>query len=250
MKHGFTRTDILLSVLLLVALIVTIVLAVLILDEEDEKDTHIEVEEVYFVVEAQSGARTRIKIILFVSNTGEDDISSLSVRAFPVETDSNLAQGDASVEVRDVKGKTTAEGNLTIEVPNRDYYRVEILVFRDGKLDLRGSGTIDLTDVGIATDYRTYPDDAGGAEYAPLTSAKDASGLSILCMMAFIAAGIVGLIIFIRIASKKTPQQVAGEVAIRKELGIPPEVVEGQEDGPANEMIPLDAYLDHEEDGK
>jgi acyl-coenzyme A thioesterase PaaI-like protein len=193
--------DVLLCIGAIAFMVLSIVLGYIVFHVEGDNDTTIVVDEVYFVMKHQGGSTSTIEITVFISNVGENDINELLIRAFSIETGSNLAKDDASITINDVKERTTAEGNLTVVVPNRDRYRIELLVFREGKLDIRGSGTIDLTSIGTATDYRTYPDEGGAGDAT--VEGMAASPFALLCLLFIVApVGLIVLILIIVYATK------------------------------------------------
>ena len=71
MRQRVRSYDIVLSVVLIISIGLTIFLSYMLLREDDEKEVEITVDEVYFVVKAQTGERTRIEIKIFISNIGE-----------------------------------------------------------------------------------------------------------------------------------------------------------------------------------
>jgi len=148
------------TILLLVGTI--IVSKISLQEEEDGPPSQLYVEEVYFVMTDQNEETTYMDIMVFVTNNGDKSLSDVKVRAFAVEIDSNLARDENEKSMGEVKGQTTVEGTLNIALPNNDSYRVELLVFKEGKLSIRGSGTVNLKGVGTASDYETEKFDGDG----------------------------------------------------------------------------------------
>jgi acyl-coenzyme A thioesterase PaaI-like protein len=224
--------DVLLCIGAIAFMVLSLILGYIVFHDEGDKDTTIVVDEVYFVMKHQGGTTSTIEITVFISNVGENDINELLIRAFSIETGSNLAKDDASITINDVKERTTAEGNLTVVVPNRDRYRIEILVFREGKLDIRGSGTIDLTSIGAATDYRTYPD--GGP--APSVAADAmASPWALTCLLLIGApVALIVLILIIVYATKNNRTEIRSFQPLEGATAPPPgEVLAKNDSGEA-----------------
>jgi hypothetical protein len=186
-------------------LVSTIVLGYFVFKEEKQTDSDLRVDDVYFVMEAADEERSQIKIVVFISNIGNKDVEKLQIRAFTVETGSNLAMDDSSTTINDVEQKTTVEGNLIVDVPNNESYRMELLIFKDDKLEIRGSGTIDLADVGASYDYRTYPGyDDDDAMYADSPSEDAAiSWFGGACVMLIIAGVVIGIIVYAAVKTGK-----------------------------------------------
>ncbi len=135
--------------------------------EKEDKD--LLVDEVIIGSIEMEGLESDLKISVHMTNKGKSEVDDVKIRAFVIERDSNLARDEASLDMNSIPGKTTKEGELFISVPNNDSYRIELLVFEDSKLTLRGSGTIDLTGVGVASEYRSEEDQGsgGGMSYSP-----------------------------------------------------------------------------------
>ena len=182
-----------------VLLILTIVLGYYVINIEEE-DTDLSVEEVYFASEELGGADTDLKIIVFLTNNGRTDIQNVKVRAFVIESDSNLARDEDLAFFGRIGGKTTLEGELHISVPNNDSYRIELLVFEESKLSIRGSGSIDLKGVGVVTDYSDITNDESGLSYGWGADAvsEDASSLFFtgLCVL-ILPIGIIIIVIVV-----------------------------------------------------
>jgi hypothetical protein len=226
-------------------IVLSIVLGAILFEPDEDDDTEIRVDDVYFVMKRQTGGTSIIEISVFVSNIGENDIDDLLIRAFSVETSSNLAKADSSVHVQNVASMTTAEGRLKIEVPNRDHYRIELLVFRDGRLDLRGAGTIDLSSIGTATDYRTYPDGGGGSSGNDIAASPQAAGsLCILLIMSIAAVAVVLFLVFVLRPKKgQAPEGIVPfpqpEVAVREGAHDAPAEKEKEENDPYRQDIDM-----------
>ena len=195
-----------------IVILVGMVVAGILTGNDDEEEgsspsSRIEVEEVYFVMTDQTQLYTNMDILVFITNDGKIDLSDVTVRAFAVETDSNLARDEAVKILGELKGQTTIEGKLTIELPNNDTYRVELLVFKDGKLTIRGSGTVNLKGVGQASPYKTDKDDD---KISPCDSGgdgsgfADGSGFSAICIVLLAVLIIIGIVIAVIIIQKKT----------------------------------------------
>jgi len=203
------RRDIALVIAASVLLVSTVVLGYYVFKEDKTKDSDLKVEDVYFLMEGSNTERSQIEIIVFISNIGDKDVSKLEIRAFTVETGSNLAMDDSSATINDVIQQTTVEGNLIVDVPNNDTYRMELLIFKDEKLEIRGSGTIDLTGVGASYDYRNYPsydtvdDDAMGI--GPTGNGEAASLFGGVCVMLIIVGVVVGVILYFALRTGNKP---------------------------------------------
>ncbi|MCK5772344.1 MAG: hypothetical protein KAH57_01015 [Thermoplasmata archaeon] len=199
------------SVALLVSLIIVIW-------PEETTSTDLEVDEVYFSTKELGGTDTDLEILVFITNEGDDDVSRVEIRAFAVETDSNIARDEARVELSGLKAETSLEGKLYITVPNNDTYRIELLIFEEGKLSIRGSGTVDLTGVGSASDYRTDGGVDDEALYDTMGIEEDgaASGSILICM--FMGVVVIGILVAVVVAVSKKKGSVGPEERMEPEL--------------------------------
>ncbi len=194
----------------------TIILGYILFHEEEEPTSDVRVEEVYFVQTHQDELETKMNIIVFVTNDGEAELSDIKIRAFAVETDSNLARDEAVKIITSVEGDSTVEGTLTITLPNNDSYRVELLVFKEGKLTIRGSGTVNLVGVGGATPYKTARGGGTGDDstYPPDASmwiAKDSSNICLVIIVLLVTAAIIAGIVFFVVRSGKNDKAKGAE---------------------------------------
>ena len=198
-----------------VALLVTLIIVIW---PEETVSTDLEVDEVYFSTKELGGTDTDLEILVFITNEGDDDVSRVEIRAFAVETDSNIARDEARVELSGLKAETSLEGKLYITIPNNDTYRIELLIFEEGKLSIRGSGTVDLTGVGSASDYRTddgVDDDSYDILSEDGVSAPASAGVFICLFMGVV---IIVILIVIAVAMNSKKRSAAPEEGMEPEL--------------------------------
>lgn len=133
----------------------------LFLDEEEEvtKGAILRVDEVYFLAQNMEGEELELEVYMFITNQGEESCST-RVRAFIIDVDTNLAMDEKNADMGILEGQKTREGSIRVNVPNECSYRVELLVFKNEKVTVKGSGTVDLRFSGAeGEDYRTTRDD-------------------------------------------------------------------------------------------
>ncbi len=226
-----------------VLLILTIVLGYYVVNIEEE-DTDLSVEEVYFASEELGGVDTDLKIIVFLTNNGKTDITNVKVRAFIIESDSNLARDEDSVLLGRIRGKTTLEGELHISVPNNDSYRIELLVFEDSKLSIRGSGSIDLKGVGVVTDYMNLDTTNDESGWGAPDSAEDASSLlfTSLCVL-IIPIGIIIIVVVVIVKQSGKQRKPMEAVSMNVDEKIPP----AQRARPLNRIRTFDETVEEKE---
>jgi hypothetical protein len=187
------RVIILIGVLILI--LVSAVMGWTLIDQylikEEPAPARLEVEEVYFVENGMSMGKTKMDVFVFITNDGDKDCRSF-IRAFAVDKDTNIAMDDSSTTETEVKGQTSNEATLTLEVPSNGKYRVELLVFKDDKITVKGLGFVDLKTGGTAgSDYRTTDED-------PMVEKEESSSAIPFIGPGLIFAILAGVAIFYR----------------------------------------------------
>lgn len=223
-----------------------IVLGCLLPEEEEVGVEALKVEDVFFVKTRQDGLMTDMNITIFITNDGDVDVNSLKVRAFAVEENSNLARDEDLTDLGNIEKQTTSEGKLQIRIPNNLSYRIELLIFKNDEISIRGSGGVNLVGVGSAQDYKTEDggvmgDDNSG-ERALTTDGDEedegvlADGMSLCGLsMAFLVVVIfilVGILIWVlnrdkrKTGFEKEREEVARQKMFSLANDIPPSYVE------------------------
>ena len=103
------------------------------------------VQQAYFVTAEPAGEQLNLTARLFVTNHGLTRSDALSVTVFVVPTHSGLASYTTRVDVGTLSSRTTEEVTVPIVIPAFNAtrsYRVDFLVFEDGLLTQKGSGSI------------------------------------------------------------------------------------------------------------
>jgi len=129
-------------------------------EEEVPLGAVLEVEEVYFVVKDQNGDQFTLETFAFITNEGDDDCE-VRIRAFAIDVQTNLAMDQASVSIGKVAAQKTEEASVDMDLPKDGKYRVELLIFKDEKVTVKGSGTVNLQEAGTGgKDYHSNVEDA------------------------------------------------------------------------------------------
>lgn len=152
-----TLTKYILAGCILIMLLITGIFIINILSPEEDvlTEASLRVDEVYFVTKELEGEDYKLETFAFITNNGEKDCE-VNIRAFAVDVNTNLAMDEDSTTVGTIEGQKTEEASLTVEVPKDGKYRVELLVFKDGKVTVKGSGVVNLQLAGTGgQDYRT-----------------------------------------------------------------------------------------------
>lgn len=129
------------------------------------------VEEVYFVSEETSSGSMDLYVHVFVTNDGDEPCKS-EIRAFAVDVETNLAMDETGHTVGTIDDQATSESMLLLTLPSDGRYRVELLIFKDGKITVKGTGTVNLYQAGSGgKDYRTDLEDPAAS--APKENVAD-----------------------------------------------------------------------------
>lgn len=150
--------------LLMVALLGALLFYKEVIYKEERTDAILVVEEVYFVLADSDPEIYRISVKVFISNDGETDCDA-KVRGFIIDRDSNLAMDDAEKVIGRIPAGKTVESSLDMEVLYNGSFRVELLVFKDGLITVKGFGNINLATYGTGgKDYDNTETDPTIAE--------------------------------------------------------------------------------------
>ncbi|MGA1819983.1 MAG: hypothetical protein ACMUHU_03130 [Thermoplasmatota archaeon] len=158
--------------------------------EEPRTDAILEVEEVYFRYEGYESGEYRISVKAFISNVGDRDCD-VRIRAFAVDDMSNLAMDDAETDLGVVKADTTAEASFEISVIYDGLFTVELIVFKDELITVKGSGKVSLSEQQMGgKDYRnTVTDDTETAEEKASLPFPTAGAITITVLAAALIMG-------------------------------------------------------------
>jgi hypothetical protein len=163
-EFEMTRTREIMLVIIVAMLIVISGLAFLVILPKPERPiaAELEIDEVYFVATDLGEGEYELEVFAFVSNEGEKK-ADVSIRAFAIDVSSNLALDQDSVVIGKVKGESTSEASLTMVLSADRRYRIELLLFKDGKVTIKGEGIVNLA-----------PDGSGGSDYETKQGDSDA----------------------------------------------------------------------------
>ncbi len=157
-------------------------------------DAYLIVEQVYFE-SAELGDETYDLIVkAYVTNDG-DRAADVRVSAFVKEVNTNIVFDSNTDDLGKMKGKTTKRADMNVEIDSKRKYIVEIIAYKDGKVTVRGSGTINLAMAGAGgEDYRTDlvdepPEDSRGMDGA--VSGLPFPALAVLLPTILIAALVI-----------------------------------------------------------
>jgi len=102
---------------------------------------HLFVDATYLLKTEETNDTVNITCNLYVTNIWEKESGEIKVIAYVIETSNNLAVYKNTVEMRKIAANSTAEIEVPIALSNNSY-KVEILIFENEKLVLKGKLTI------------------------------------------------------------------------------------------------------------
>jgi len=142
------------------------------------------VDEVYFVARDLGDNESSLEVFMFITNEGGRP-AGVTIRAFAIDVTSNLAHGQDSADIGNVKGESTNEASMDIVLTNDRKYRIEVLLFKDGKVTIKGEAVVNLEAGGYGgSDYRTTMGDRGGDTPGepPVYNQTRVVGLSVIAL--------------------------------------------------------------------
>jgi hypothetical protein len=108
------------------------------------EEPHLYVEDVFFMnndVRADDEV-TDLSTTVYITNDGLADANDVKIIAYPLDTKKNLAHDDTETTIGHIPKQKTSTAEFIISVPAGAKHEVELLIFEDGRLILRGSGSV------------------------------------------------------------------------------------------------------------
>lgn len=156
--------------------------------EEPKIGAVLEVEEVYFVYKGETEGESRVSVTVFISNVG-DEKCNVRLRAFAIDDRSNIAMDDAESDIGVIQAEKTEETSFEMSVLYNGTFTVELMIFKDDLITVKGSGTVSLSiDKSGGRDYRNTMEDEKVDQEKGSDLPFPAMGIVILTLL---AAGIV-----------------------------------------------------------
>jgi hypothetical protein len=138
-----------------------------------DRDAYLIVEQVYFESKEIEKDTYDIEVKAYVTNDG-DDPCDVRVSVFAKEMDSNLVFDSDTMFLGILEGRTTVKANMIVSIDSMRRYIIEVLVYKDGKVVVKGSGTVNLKEAGTgAKDFETDERDSAPPEANMFSGAKD-----------------------------------------------------------------------------
>lgn len=141
------------------------IMAMMVADEIEEskppmriEDAHLVVEDVFFMKSSTRAEEERLDIstTIYITNDGLGDADNVKVIAYALDEKKNLAADEQEENVGRIFSEKTEAAKFLINVPAGMKYYIELLIFENGRLILRGDSSVVIQGEGTATNtYQT-----------------------------------------------------------------------------------------------
>ena len=118
------------------------------MDVPQTKTAHLFIEDVFF--KGLEGAPMRVEMTIYLTNDGTEAARDVKVDAWPIMAESNIAKSDTTVSVSDIEVNHTASPELVLYLEPDTVHNVEIIIFEDGMIVLRGRSTASTSGSGVS----------------------------------------------------------------------------------------------------
>jgi len=109
--------------------------------QPDFPNDHLFVDATYLLKTDETNDTVNVTCTLYLSNIWEKESGEIKAIAYVIETSNNFAVYKNTVEIGRIEANSTAEIEIPVVLSNNSY-KVEILLFEDGKLVIKGELTI------------------------------------------------------------------------------------------------------------
>jgi hypothetical protein len=128
---------------------------------EPKNEAYLQIDEVFFLLEGTGSDKVTIGVTAFITNIGSEDAENVEIVAFVIEKHSNLALDKNTFSAGSIPKEKTKMAEFSLTMPDGDSYTIKLILMENGKISIRGSGTINLdyhsggTGTRFATDSKT-----------------------------------------------------------------------------------------------
>ncbi|MCK5774329.1 MAG: hypothetical protein KAH57_11120 [Thermoplasmata archaeon] len=122
------------------------------MDVPQTKTAHLFIEDVFF--KGLEGAPMRVEMTIYLTNDGTEAARDVKVDAWPIMAESNIAKSGTTISVSDIEVNRTASPDLVLYLEPDTVHNVEIIIFEDGMIVLRGRSTVSTSGSGVS-EYRS-----------------------------------------------------------------------------------------------
>ena len=107
----------------------------------EKPEEHLFIEETYLLRTGETNKTVNVTCTPYMTNIWDEESGDIKVIAYVVKTSNKIAEYKSTVEIGKIVGDTTAEIEIPI-VLTADNFKVDLLIFEDEKLVLKGSFTV------------------------------------------------------------------------------------------------------------
>ena len=107
----------------------------------EKPEEHLFIEETYLLKTGETNETVNVTCIPYMTNIWDEESGDIKVIAYVVKTSNKIADFKNTVEFEKIAGDTTAELKIPI-ILTSDNFKVDLLIFEDEKLGLKGSFTV------------------------------------------------------------------------------------------------------------
>ncbi len=122
------------------------------------EEPHLLVEDVFFMKSDTRADDERIDLTttVYITNDGLANAHKVKIIAYPLDENKNLASDRCEKEIGIIPMEKTSEADFNINVPAGTKHKVELLIFEDGRLILRGDSSVVIQGTHSSTEkYQT-----------------------------------------------------------------------------------------------
>ena len=159
--HRIVGIVIVIALVLLFSILGSAIIYRDVIKKHQKTDAFLEVEEVYFILLPSEKGGYRLSVTTFITNTGEKDCVS-KLRGFGIDKKTNLAMDDIEIGIGTIPAGKTVEFSSEMEFEKNVTYRIDLIIFKDGLISVKGLGYVNLAHQGAGgKDYQTIEYDSG-----------------------------------------------------------------------------------------
>ena len=104
-------------------------------------EDHLFIEETYLLKTGETNTTVNVTCTPYLTNIWDEESGEIKIIAYVVKTSNNIADFKNTVEIGEIPADSTSELEIPI-ILSADTFRVDMLIFENGKLVLKGSFTI------------------------------------------------------------------------------------------------------------
>jgi hypothetical protein len=177
------------------------------------------IEDVFFLLTGTNAPsdEVTIKVTTFITNRGTADAKEIQIVAFVIEADSNLAMDKTTFSVGSLKKDKTQISEFSLTMPENESYAIKLILMENGKIAVRGSGTINLEENlgGRGTRFKT---DDEGDKYT--LYGEEVLSESSFPIMIFLLGGAIFFVIIIALKKKSSFTGTSSVPVISQDNGM------------------------------